>query len=31
METQNSIKLVKELKTNKFIPKYNVSCGYNKK
>ena len=25
METQNAIKLIKELKANKFLPKYNVS------
>ena len=25
METQNAIKLIKELKVNKFLPKYNVS------
>ena len=24
METQNAIKLIKELKANKFLPKYNV-------
>ena len=24
METQNAIKLIKELKVNKFLPKYNV-------
>ena len=25
MENTNAIKLIKELKTNKFLPKYNVS------
>jgi hypothetical protein len=24
METQNAIKLIKEMKANKFLPKYNV-------